>query len=477
MINSQNIELYLIKFILSKKNDFNLIFDKIDENYFDNKELASIYKHLKDKFNSNQSFGIELFAIQHDLEILLEEIQYTDISNEDITAEYLINFFMEKTKKQILNSIKSIDTQSSSVHEQQLILEKTLEELKNKDYVTQLSTSEVVIKTYRDYLHNVDTINKENKNNGLIGISTGIKALDNKIKGLKHQDYIVLGARPSMGKTALALGFIKEAIYSNKNPVLFSLEMQKEQIVGRLLPQFNTELNMNHTMYAHDLEKQSTLINELLDFLETKNFFIEDFIQKNGSTKSNITVNDLLIKAKEISKNLKQKDPNEKIGLIIIDYLQLLSPESSRKNISTNDLMSDISKGLKNLGRTYQCPIIALSQLNRDLEKRQDKRPQMSDLRDSGAIEQDADIIMFVYRPGVYLDKEIREQLKKKPNDEQLLRELKILENQSVSEGEIIIGKQRNGPIGIVEVEFNKKCSMYGDVNSFYEDIFNEQEE
>lgn len=478
MINSQNIELYLINYILSKKNDFNLIFDKIEQNYFENEELGNMYEFLKNRNNNNLSFGIELYSIQNNVEELIEEIKYINVTDEEeFETEYLINIFMEKTKKRILdNSMKEISKKELSADEQKKLLEKTLEDLNNKDYISELSDSSSTIKKYKEYLDNVFNLNKENKNNGLIGISTGIKALNEKIKGLKNQDYIVIGARPSMGKTALVLGFLKEAIFANKNPILFSLEMQKEQIAGRLLPQINSELGMEHTMYAHDYPKQKEVISELLEYLESKNFYIEDFVEKNGANKSKITINDLIVKSKQINKDLKNKNPEFKIDLIIIDYLQLLSGESNRTNISTNDLMSEISKGIKNLGRSYQCPVIALSQLNRDLEKRQDKRPQMSDLRDSGAIEQDADIIMFVYRPGVYLDKEIREQLKKKPNDEQLLRELKILENQSVSEGEIIIGKQRNGPTGIINVEFNKKCSMYGDVNSFYDDLFQEEE-
>lgn len=478
MINSQNIEYYIINSILQKKEDYNLIFDKIEESFFYDEQIASIYKHLKDKSNNNMSFGIELFAMQNNLENLLEEIKYINVTDEEeYSTEYLINFFMEKTKKQILeNSVNEISKKDLSSDEQKRLLEKTLENLNDKDYVSEISNATSSINKYKEYLNNIFQLNRENRNSGLIGISTGINALNEKIKGLKNQDYIVIGARPSMGKTALVLGFLKEAFFANKNPVLFSLEMQKEQIVGRLLPQMNTELGMEHTMYAHDFSKQEEIISELLEFLETKNFYIEDFVEKNGANKSKITVNDLIIKSKQINKNLKSKEPNANIGLIIIDYLQLLSGESTRNNISTNDLMSEISKGIKNLGRAYQCPVIVLSQLNRDLEKRQDKRPQMSDLRDSGAIEQDADIIMFVYRPGVYLDKEIREQLKKKPNDEQLLRELKILENQTISEGEIIIGKQRNGPTGIINVEFNKKCSMYGDVNSFYGDLFTEEE-
>src|SRR5574344_427748 len=143
----------------------------------------------------------------------------------------------------------------------------------------------------------------------------------------------------------------------------------------------------------------------------------------------------------------KLKAVNKKIGIIIIDYLQLISPDS-RGSMSTNDIMSEISKGCKALGKIFSCPIVALSQLNRQLESRTDKRPQMSDLRDSGAIEQDADIIMFLYRPSVYLSKEIREQMKKRPNDDHLIRELEILEQQKIDDAEIIIGKQRNGEIG-----------------------------
>jgi replicative DNA helicase len=474
MLTSNNIELYLINSILTKKEDYFLIFEKISPNYIFNDLNKKIFLYLKEKEQNNQSLEIEIFSVKFNIEDYILEIKEL---NNTYSVKEIINFCIERNKNTIIDkNIKDLNKGFLSSEEKKILISNTLKELDNQEHISTISNSKSSIDKYKEYLNNIIEINKTSKD-GLIGISTGINSLNEKIKGLKNQDFIVVGARPSQGKTALTIRFFIEAIFANKNPVMFSLEMQKEQIISRMLTQINNELGMNNTMYGEDFDNNKVIIDELLSFLESKSFFIEDFIDPNGATKAKITINDLITKTKEIDKTLKLENPNEKIGLIIVDYLQLLSGDLIRNNMSTNDIMGEISKGVKNLGRMHQCPIVVLSQLNRDLEKRQDKRPQMSDLRDSGAIEQDADIIMFVYRSAVYLEKEIREQLKKKPNDPQLLRELQILENQIVTDAEIIIGKQRNGPIGIVNAEFFKKCSMFGDVNEFVDDVFKQNNE
>lgn len=456
MLSSNSAQLYLFNSILTKKDDFNKILETLNESFFEKELDKKFFNHLKELYFLDLDFEIEIFGINNDCEEYIQKI--LELENK-YSSTYIIDYFLSKQKNSLFKNLQKELSSNLTPEEKEYKLNETIEKLNEKIHREQLSDAKVSVDKYKEYLQDVIAQGNES---GLIGISTGINALDEKTKGVKKQDYIVVAARPSQGKTAFVLKIFKEALIKGENPVFFSLEMQKEQLISRLLTQLNTSLGMEETLYGKNYEEKKGDINEMLDYLQEKDFFIEDFIEENGSTKAKITINDLRSKMKQIKKSLGDKKP----GLIIVDYLQLLSPEFSRGK-STNDEMSEISKGLKNLGRAYQCPIIALSQLNRELEKRQDKRPQMSDLRDSGAIEQDADIIMFIYRSAVYLEKEIREQLKKRPEDQGLLRELNILQNQLVSSAEIIIGKQRNGPIGIVEAEFLKSASCFGDVNEF----------
>lgn len=270
--------------------------------------------------------------------------------------------------------------------------------------------------------------------------------------------------------TSLTTGFFIEAI-ADKNvegvPVMFSLEMENEQIMGRMIAQINDDLDLRQTIFGKDKDISEYSINSAIEFLEQKDFYIEDFADDDGNQKLSITPLDLLNKLREI------KAKHGKISLIIIDYIQLMSP-SNPKLLSPNERVSSISSEIKSLGRQFGCPVVALSQLNRDLEKRQDKRPQLSDLRDSGSLEQDADIIMFVYRPEVYLIKELQEKMKAKPNDIQLERQFRLFTQREFSEAEIIIGKQRNGPIGIANTYFKKKNAKFGDV--YDESVLNIEE-
>jgi len=229
----------------------------------------------------------------------------------------------------------------------------------------------------------------------------------------------------------------------------------------------NDNLELAHTIFGKDREGTKISIEEAIEFFESKNFYIEDFSSDDGGRKLSISPEDIDHKLSEIVKK------EGKIKAIFIDYIQLLSP-SDKRLIGQNERVSSISAELKALGRKYGCPIVALSQLNRALENRQDKRPQLSDLRDSGSLEQDADIIMFVYRPEVYLEKEILEKLKNKPNDTTLERQLQILRNRQYSETEIIIGKQRNGPTGIVNTYFSKKNTRFGDIEDETIEMFDE---
>lgn len=459
ILTKNNISYFIINYILLKKNNYKILLE-IQDDYIEPK-LTNIFKHVKSKDILGKDFEIELYGIEHNKAELVNNILKIENNYE---ARYLKDYLLTTQREKVLNEISTLITKDVSIEEKKVLIEKSLKNIDGfKD--STLSDSNSCISRYKEYITEMSDLYK-NKD-GLIGISTGVDRLDYKIRGVKNQDFVVVGARPSMGKTSFVLNMFLNAIRTNEVPVMFSLEMPKEQILGRGITQLNNALNMNQTMYGEGYEETKSSIDDILNYLSEKDFYIEDFKE---DAKAKITVNDLRVRAGEIENKLKAV--NKKIGIIIIDYLQLISPDS-RGSMSTNDIMSEISKGCKALGKIFSCPIVALSQLNRQLESRTDKRPQMSDLRDSGAIEQDADIIMFLYRPSVYLSKEIREQMKKRPNDDHLIRELEILEQQKIDDAEIIIGKQRNGEIGIVPAAFLKQSAMYGDREKFEdEDIW-----
>lgn len=263
------------------------------------------------------------------------------------------------------------------------------------------------------------------KKEQITGIPTGYIDLDHMTAGFQPGDLIIIAARPSMGKTTLALNIASHASAEAKNrvpSVIFSLEMGKEQLVMRLLSSLaRVDAGRMRTGHFHDTDWPR--LQRAADTLFKANIFIDDTPA--------ISVLELRAKARRLKSE-------HDLGLIIIDYLQLMrgsaNPESRQQEIS------EISRSLKALAKELNVPVVALSQLNRSLENRSDKRPMMSDLRESGAIEQDADVIMFVYRESVYC-----EHCRKKDGSCTADHE---------RNAEVIIGKQRNGPIGTVELTF-----------------------
>lgn len=253
----------------------------------------------------------------------------------------------------------------------------------------------------------------------ITGVTTGFEQLDLLTSGLQKSDLVIVAARPSMGKTAFALCVGLNAAISQKVPVaFFSLEMSAEQLMQRMLA-IRGKVNLSR------LRKPSTLTDEdwqniyqAADVIAHAPIFIDD--------SSNLSTMELRARARRLK-------AEHGLGLVIIDYLQLM--RSSRRTDSRELEISDISRSLKGLAKELDIPVVALSQLNRKVEDRTDKRPILADLRESGAIEQDADVIMFVYRDDVYKYK-------------------KASERPPIGDAEIIIGKQRNGPVGIAELVY-----------------------
>lgn len=264
------------------------------------------------------------------------------------------------------------------------------------------------------------------KKEQITGVPTGYIDLDHMTAGMQPGDLIIIAARPSMGKTTLALNIASHASAEAKEKVgsvIFSLEMGKEQLVMRFLSSLaRVDAGRMRTGNFHDADWPR--LQKAASILHGANIFIDDTPA--------ISVLEMRSKARRLKSE-------HNIGLIIVDYLQLMRGSASNADNRQQEI-SEISRSLKALAKELNVPVVALSQLNRGLENRADKRPMMSDLRESGAIEQDADVIMFVYREAVYC-----EHCRKKDGSCTANHE---------RNAEVIIGKQRNGPIGTVELTF-----------------------
>lgn len=297
-----------------------------------------------------------------------------------------------------------------------------------------------------------EILRRKNEGSGLVGLDTGFSDINYKTNGLKNGDFIVIAARPGMGKTTFALNIVENVLRSGVGAVFFSLEMPAEQLMFRMFSSLaSIELDKIYkgvSLSDNDLEN----ISIQCDIISNYDFFIYDSQGDSSTDDGGVTIH----KIRSELRKLKEKNPN--IGLCVIDYIGLMA--NSSKFNERHLQISEISRSLKLLAREMQMPIIALSQLNRGLESRANKKPMLSDLRESGAIEQDADIIMFVYREDFYKEQEAKERAAA------LAAEGKSSESVVFSAGDIekakiIIGKNRNGAIGEVDLSFDKKHSRF----------------
>ncbi len=261
--------------------------------------------------------------------------------------------------------------------------------------------------------------------NDVTGVPTGFYDLDRMTAGFQAGDLIMLAARPSMGKTALAINIAEHVALNEGLPVaVFSMEMGAAQLAVRIVGSIG-RIDQSHLRTGKLTDEEWPRLTEAIEKLRTISLHIDE---SAGLTSSELRAN-----ARRLSRQCG------KLGLIVVDYLQLMSGSSNSDGENRATELGEISRGLKMLAKELQCPVMALSQLNRSVETRPDKRPMMSDLRESGAIEQDADIIMFIYRDEYYTKDACKEP----------------------GVAEIIIAKQRNGPTGVVKLAFLKPITKF----------------
>jgi replicative DNA helicase len=257
---------------------------------------------------------------------------------------------------------------------------------------------------------------------GLTGLASGFTDLDKMTSGWQKSDLVIVAGRPSMGKTAFAMNLVEHAVLTNEKPVLvFSLEMPAESLIFRMLSSIG-KIDQTRLRSGQLTEDDWPGFNAAVAKLKDSPLYIDD--------SAGVSPMEMRSRARRIVREHGQ------LGMIVVDYLQLMQIKGSTEG-RVNEI-SEISRSLKLLAREFECPVIALSQLNRGLEQRPNKRPVMSDLRESGAIEQDADVITFIYRDEVYNE-----------------------DTMDKGVAEVIIGKQRNGPIGTIRLSFQGQFTRF----------------
>ncbi len=381
---------------------YGVVFDSVVELFNEGKpvDLITLQNRLKEKDVPEEISSLEFVRdlvaavptsanIKYYAEIVAEKsllrkmIKMNDeITNACYLAKESVEAIMERTEKQVFELVQNRGA---------------------SDYVP---IRQVV-------LNALEKIEKASKSKGTVtGIPTGFIDLDYKTSGFQPSDFILVAARPSMGKTAFVLNIAQHVAFrQNKTVAIFSLEMSKEQLVNRL---FSLE---------------SYVDAQLLRTGNLKDSDWEKLIEGAGTIgKSNLIIDDTPgISISELRSKCRKYKLEHGLDMIIIDYLQLMSGSVGKRSDSRQQEISDISRSLKAVARELNVPVISLSQLSRAVEQRPDHRPMLSDLRESGAIEQDADVVMFIYRDDYYHK-----------------------DTEHVNEAEIIIAKQRNGPIGTV---------------------------
>ncbi|MFC1842301.1 replicative DNA helicase [Candidatus Dependentiae bacterium] len=379
-------------------------------------DLVTLQDELKKKGQLEDVGGIVyLVSLQEDIPALGLVEQHSKI----IKEKSLLRELIESATGIITNCYSQDDKNISAVLDE---AEKTIFNISNKR--TSQSFVQLNIWLKKTFQHLSDI---KSNSRGITGIPSGYKKLDKMSSGFQKGDFIVLAARPSMGKTAMALSVVADAANNGFTIGFFSLEMSAEQLTLRLLSS-ESGIALHNIRNATITSEEWVEITNVAARLAENKIFIDDTAM--------LSIMDLRARARKLK-------IEHNVQMIVVDYLQLL--HSSRRHENRHQEVSEISRSLKALAKELEIPVVSLSQLSRAVDSRMDKRPMLSDLRESGAIEQDADLIMFLYRDVVY-------------NPE--------TENPALTE--LIVGKQRNGPTGTVFLHFARELTKFEDIDEPY---------
>lgn len=434
------------------------ILEEIRSNDFYNQQYQIIFKIIEDLFD--KGLPVDVITVMENLRNanLLEKaggedklIYLAEVVPTPANALYYAKIIKDKS---LLRSLVSASTEIVEATRTIGEAEEILDFAEKKIFEIAESRATRTYDSVPNIVHNVfeklDELKKRAsiEPNALVtGLPTGFISLDRLTSGFHRSDLIIIAARPSMGKTAFALNVASNLAIKYKTPIaMFNLEMSKEQLVQRILcAEAQVDLQKVRTgMLSND--DWNKLVNAAHKLSQSK-IVVDDEPGLDPRT--------LRAKARRMKREYG-------IEAIFIDYLQLMSSKS-RGSESRQQEISEISRSLKLLARELNVVIVALSQLSRAVEQREDKRPRLSDLRESGAIEQDADMVMFLYRDAYYKRK--KESENKDKNNENL-----ILNHPH--ESELIIGKQRNGPVGTIKLMFDPKVTLFYERDSIHKEEY-----
>ena len=401
----------------------NIIFETMIELYDRNEpiDLLSLNNRLEEKNKLDETGG---------------PAYLTTLVNSVPSAAHILHYAKIVHRKKVLRDlIEAAEHISEIGFKENEEIENVLDEAEQLIFsISQRSLSQEfmpVKNTLEEAFERIDKVHKEG--GGLRGLSTGFLDLDNILAGLQKSDLVILAARPSLGKTSLAIDICRHAAIKENKPVgLFSLEMSRHDVVDRLLAaQANVDLWRLRTgkLSSDGLDNDFSRLQEAMSDLSTAPIFIDDAPSPS------------VLQMRTMGRRLQAQHG---LGLIVVDYLQLIQPRTNSDNMVQQ--ITEISRSLKGLARELEVPVLALSQLSRAVESRPDQMPRLADLRESGSIEQDADVVMFIYR----------EDKAKKDSPRPHI-------------ADIIIAKHRNGPIGKVELYFNEVSASFKNLEKHFE--------
>ena len=421
--------------LMLDKNAIIKIADLITSEDFYQPSHSKIFNSIYELFNKNEP--IDILSVTNKLK---NKKQLNDIGGSTYlselisgvpTATHIAHYAKIIRDKKVLRDLITTSSEiAEKVFGSQKDSDSILDEIEQRIFsIAQKSNLKnfVLLKDeLKDAYERIEKLHQGEKR--LRGVTTGFNEIDHYLSGLQNSDLVILGARPSVGKTTLVLDMARNAAASGSAVAIFSLEMSREQVVDRLIAaEARVPLWRLRTGRLTD-EIEFQMIQEALDKLSQLQIFIDDTPSPN------------ILQLRAMSRRLQAENKN--LGLIIIDYVQLILPRTNSENMVQQ--FTEISHGLKALARELNLPILAVSQLNRAVDQREVKIPRLSDLRETGSWEQDADVVMFIYRKD-------RDRLNP------------TLEEQNMAE--IIIAKHRNGPIGSVQLKFDPEKVSFSQID------------
>ena len=429
----------LLGCLLLDKDAIVKVVDFLQPRDFYKKDCREIYKAIVDVFEKGDPVDLLSVSTRLKEKNLLEEIggnsRLTDLVNSVPTATHVLSYAKIVQRKRILRDLIDVSEEIREMGYNELQdTDMLLDEAERKIFsIAQKSLTQnftPVKQLLEDAFERIDNLYKHQGN--LRGIPTGFNDLDNILAGLQRSDLIILAARPSIGKSALALNIAANVAVHQKLPVgIFSLEMSGDQIVDRLIAgEANMDLWRLRTgrLSAEGEDNDFMRIQRALGVLNEAPIYIDDVATLN------------IIQMRAMARRLQA---DKGLGLIIVDYLQLMEPRNPM--VTMVQQMTEISRSLKGLANELNIPVLAISQLSRAVEQRVPQIPRLSDLRETGAIEQDADVVIFIYREDRYNPETTRKNI-----------------------ADIIVAKHRNGPVGNIELYFDEKSVCFHNLEKEY---------